>query len=82
LELALQLRPKVLRRMWFNHDPDYRHAMRWYTGVGRRVWFHEVADFVRHLPRYVRPAPPSRTLKNFLGSSLAVREYVLNRKKS
>jgi anaerobic magnesium-protoporphyrin IX monomethyl ester cyclase len=83
LELAIQLRPKVLRRMWFNPDPDYRHAMRWYTEVGRRVWFHEVADFLsRSYFRYKNKSNQLPILKDFLGPSLANREYVLSRKKS
>ncbi len=46
-ELVLQCRPKALYRVLFHPDPGLRHGMRWYTGIGRRVWFHEVWRFLR-----------------------------------
>lgn len=45
IEARLQLRPKALWRTWFHRDPVIRHAMRWYTRMGRRVFFHEVMGF-------------------------------------
>jgi anaerobic magnesium-protoporphyrin IX monomethyl ester cyclase len=70
IEVAMQLRPKALRRTFFNSDPDQAHAMRWYTAIGRRVWFHEVAEFLfrrRHFE-----VPPA--LETFAGKSLAAEE--------
>jgi anaerobic magnesium-protoporphyrin IX monomethyl ester cyclase len=59
--------------MLFHPDSDYRHAMRWYTRIGRRVWFHEVFDFLfKSRPRSTGP-----TLREFMGASLAEREYAL-----
>lgn len=78
IEVMMQLRPKALGRLLFHRDPDYRHAMRWYTRIGRRVWFHEVAEFLfrtRHLKHGPR-------LRDFLGPSLADREYALARGKA
>ncbi len=46
-EMALQCRPKALYRVLFHPDPGLRHAMRWYTQIGRRVWFHEIWRFLR-----------------------------------
>lgn len=45
IELLVQGRPKAIRRL-FHPDPKLRHAQRWYTRIGRRVWMHEVAEFL------------------------------------
>jgi anaerobic magnesium-protoporphyrin IX monomethyl ester cyclase len=47
IEVALQARPKALWRTLLQPDPQLRHAMRWYGQMGRRVWPHEIAEFVR-----------------------------------
>lgn len=73
----MQIRPKVLMRLLFHPGADYRHAMRWYTQVGRRVWFHEVAEFIFNT-RVMKQGP---TLRDFMGSSLAHREYALTKNK-
>jgi anaerobic magnesium-protoporphyrin IX monomethyl ester cyclase len=73
IEVLMQARPKVLARTLFHRDPDYRHAMRWYTRIGRRVWFHEVFEFIFQT-RLVTKGP---TLQEFMGPTLASREYVL-----
>ncbi|WP_205964258.1 B12-binding domain-containing radical SAM protein [Ramlibacter agri] len=70
IEVAVQLRPKALWRTFFNRDPDQAHAMRWYTAIGRKVWFHELAEFLfrrRHFQ-----APPA--LEDLAGSSMADEE--------
>jgi len=46
-ELVVQMRPKALYRILFQPDKGLRHAMRWYTQMGRRVWFHEILSFIR-----------------------------------
>jgi anaerobic magnesium-protoporphyrin IX monomethyl ester cyclase len=46
-ELVLQCRPKALYRTFLNPDRGLRHAMRWYSQMGRRVWLHEVLGFLR-----------------------------------
>ncbi len=46
-EMALQCRTKALYRVLFHPDRGLRHAMRWYTRIGRRVWFHEIWRFLR-----------------------------------
>jgi anaerobic magnesium-protoporphyrin IX monomethyl ester cyclase len=46
-EVVLQARPKALWRTFLHPDPGLRHAMRWYSQMGRRVWFHEIFGFFR-----------------------------------
>lgn len=45
IEIILQMRPKALKRLLFHQDKRLRKAMWWYTKIGRRVWFYELADF-------------------------------------
>lgn len=47
IEVIVQSRPRALQRILAHPDPRLRHGMRWYTKMGRRVWFHEVAEFLR-----------------------------------
>jgi anaerobic magnesium-protoporphyrin IX monomethyl ester cyclase len=42
----MQLRPKALLRAVHHRDPAIAAAQRWYYRVGRRVWFHEWANFL------------------------------------
>jgi anaerobic magnesium-protoporphyrin IX monomethyl ester cyclase len=37
-EMVLQGRPKALWRTFLHPDRGLRHAMRWYSQMGRRVW--------------------------------------------
>lgn len=46
LEIFIQLRPKALYRNFFHKDKKLRKAMRWYTNIGRRVWFTEIFWFI------------------------------------
>jgi anaerobic magnesium-protoporphyrin IX monomethyl ester cyclase len=73
----MQARPKALARVLWHGDADFRHAMRWYTRIGRRVWFHEVAEFI-FSSRLLKHGP---TLREFLGPTLAQREYVLDKRR-
>jgi anaerobic magnesium-protoporphyrin IX monomethyl ester cyclase len=47
IEIMVQARPKALWRTLAHPDPKLRHGMRWYAQMGRRVWFHEVGEFIR-----------------------------------
>ena len=78
IEVTMQMRPKALGRLLFHRDADFRHAMRWYTRMGRRVWFHEVREFIFDT-RLLKSGP---TLRDFLGGSLADREYALDKRKA
>jgi anaerobic magnesium-protoporphyrin IX monomethyl ester cyclase len=46
IEALVQLRPRALRRVLAHPDRKLRHAMRWYTRMGRRVWPHEIWSFL------------------------------------
>lgn len=45
IEIIMQTRPKALKRLFFHTDARLRSAMRWYTRIGRRVWFWEIYQF-------------------------------------
>jgi anaerobic magnesium-protoporphyrin IX monomethyl ester cyclase len=45
IEISVQLRPKALKRLLFHKEARLRSAMRWYTNIGRRVWFWELYQF-------------------------------------
>ena len=64
IEAIVQLRPKALRRVLFHPDRKIRHAMCWYTKMGRRVWPHEVFGFLFR-DRRIAGGP---TLREFWGA--------------
>jgi anaerobic magnesium-protoporphyrin IX monomethyl ester cyclase len=64
IEALVQLRPKALWRTIFQPDPALRHAMRWYTEMGRRVWLYEIRNFFLR-DRRTRNGP---TVEQFWGS--------------
>ncbi len=74
IEIVLQLRPRALWRVWAHPDPDMRHAMRWYTRMGRRVVLREVPDFIRS--RRLRTGP---TVAAFWGSEDRLPENAMAR---
>lgn len=46
-EVILQARPKAIYRTFFHQDKEIRHAMRWYSKVGKRVWPYEIIQFIK-----------------------------------
>jgi anaerobic magnesium-protoporphyrin IX monomethyl ester cyclase len=46
-EMVLQCRPRAIWRTYLQPDARLRHAMRWYTQMGRRVWPYEILNFLR-----------------------------------
>jgi len=46
VEVLVQMRPRALWRLVAHRDPKIRHAIRWYYRMGRRVWFHEIWNFL------------------------------------
>jgi anaerobic magnesium-protoporphyrin IX monomethyl ester cyclase len=76
IEVLMQARPRVLRRMLFHPDAGYRHAMRWYTKIGRRVWFHELFEFI--FKTEVEKNGPR--LSAFMGAMSPDREYAMRSK--
>lgn len=65
-EAVAQLRPKSLWRLLFHPDKAFRAAMRWYYGIGRKVWPYEVWHFL-FLDRRARPKNRPR-LAEFMGA--------------
>jgi len=53
-EMAIQLRPRALWRVFTHRDPSIRKALRWCYGVGRRFWLYEVISFMKR--RHRRPS--------------------------
>jgi len=45
IELIMQTRPSAIFRLLFHKEARLRSAMRWYTRIGRRVWFWEMYQF-------------------------------------
>lgn len=72
IELVLQLRPRALGRNWLHPDPEIRHAMRWYTRMGRSVILSELADVLWRAPRR-----RSGTVATFWGGSEQLDENAL-----
>jgi anaerobic magnesium-protoporphyrin IX monomethyl ester cyclase len=56
IETVCQLRPKSLLRLLAHPDPLFRAGMRWYSNIGRRVWCHEVFQWL-FFDRRVRHGP-------------------------
>jgi len=46
IEALVQSRPKALYRTYLHPDKKLRHGMRWYARIGKRVWVHEIFEFV------------------------------------
>jgi len=68
-ELVLQTRPKALKRLFFA-DAGLRHAQRWYTQMGRRVWPHELFGWLFKDDRVER----GPSLEQYWGASLSHEE--------
>jgi anaerobic magnesium-protoporphyrin IX monomethyl ester cyclase len=53
IKMVPQCRPGAIRRALFQRDARLRHAMRWYTETGPRVWPYEILNFMRdHLLKH------------------------------
>jgi anaerobic magnesium-protoporphyrin IX monomethyl ester cyclase len=63
IEAVVQLRPRALWRTFFQRDSRLRHAMRWYTEMGRRVWLSELKNFFFRDQR----TETGPTVREFLG---------------
>ncbi|HEY3267830.1 MAG TPA: magnesium-protoporphyrin IX monomethyl ester anaerobic oxidative cyclase [Armatimonadota bacterium] len=74
IELAMQLRPRALRRVLIHPDRPIRDAMRWYYRMGRKVWLHEVLCFAFR-DRRVKDGP---TLAEFWGEPQDAEEEALD----
>jgi anaerobic magnesium-protoporphyrin IX monomethyl ester cyclase len=45
-EAILQGRPKAFYRTFLQRDRGLRHAMQWYSRMGKRVWPYEIKNFL------------------------------------
>jgi anaerobic magnesium-protoporphyrin IX monomethyl ester cyclase len=68
-EMVVQCRPKALWRVLMHPDRGLRHAMRWYTQMGRRVWPYEILNFL--FDRRLKDGP---TVAEFWGEPQAHEE--------
>lgn len=73
IEIVMQARPKALWRSYLHPDPEIRHAMRWYTRMGRRVFLRELWDFVTTSRR------PGPSVAEYLGGDHQLGEDALAR---
>lgn len=73
MEVIMQLRPKALLRTLLQRDAQFRHAMRWYVKMGKRVWLHEVFEFLFKI-KFDRSG---QTLEEVFGKTLEENEYAL-----
>ena len=48
IEVVCQARPKAMFRMLAHPEKRFRAGMRWYSNIGRRVWVHEVWQWLFH----------------------------------
>lgn len=78
IEVMMQARPRVIWRSLFHKDAAYRYAMRWYTRIGRRVWVHEVLEFLFK----TKLEAQGPTLASWLGSMLVDQEYTMRVRKT
>lgn len=65
IEAVAQLRPRALKRWAWNPDPKIRHAVRWYYRMGRRVWLHEIWQFLTA----ARPHASGLSVADLLGDT-------------
>lgn len=56
IEMVVQGRPRALARVLLHPDRGLRHAMRWYTRMGRRVWPPEILGWLRDPPARSGPS--------------------------
>lgn len=77
IEVAIQTRPKALFRTYLHPDPAARHGMRWYARIGRKVWLHEIWEFLT-VVRFTRSGP---MLADFWGTPQAGGEEALSARK-
>ena len=69
IEVVLQARPKALWRTFLHPDPEIRHAMRWYTRMGKRVQIREWWEFLTSRRSRTKPM-----VSQFLGGETQLQE--------
>ena len=74
IEVVLQARPRALWRTFLHPDPEIRHAMRWYTQMGKRVQIREWWGFLTRKRLGSFP-----TVAQFIGGETQLDEKALAR---
>ena len=75
IEATLQLRPKALWRTYLHPRPEIRHAMRWYSQMGRRVVLREIFEFL-----FCYATKPTDTVATFWGAASQLPENAMSKK--
>ncbi len=75
IEVLVQTRPRSLWRVIAHRDKQVREGMAWYTRIGKRVWFHEIFDFMFG----TKILKVKKTLKQFWGDERNIDENALSR---
>ncbi|HEY4921435.1 MAG TPA: magnesium-protoporphyrin IX monomethyl ester anaerobic oxidative cyclase [Xanthobacteraceae bacterium] len=74
IEAVVQLRPRALKRYIAHRDRKIRHGIRWYYRMGRRVWLHEIWNYLFR-DRRLRSGP---SLAEFWGAPQDAEEEALH----
>jgi anaerobic magnesium-protoporphyrin IX monomethyl ester cyclase len=74
IEATMQLRPRSLWRLFFHPEKAIRAAQRWYYRIGRKVWFHEIWNFLSQ--GYQRNGP---TLEELWGKPQDKEQYAMGK---
>ncbi len=76
IEVIVTVRPRNIWRQITQPDPELRHAMHWYGRMGRRVFIHEVREFLfRSTRRGIG------TVADFFGGSSQLPENTMSRQR-
>jgi anaerobic magnesium-protoporphyrin IX monomethyl ester cyclase len=75
IEAVMQLRPRSLWRLFAQHDRAIRAAMRWYYRIGRKVWFHEIWNFLFR----AHPKKDGPSLEEFWGEAQDEEQHAMER---
>lgn len=73
IEALVQSRPRAFYRSYLHPDPEVRHAMRWYSQMGCRVWPFEIWNYFFRGRRAI-----GDTLAAFWGAAQDTEEYSMN----
>ena len=78
IEVCAQARPKAIARLIWNKEPKIRHAIRWYYKMGRRVWIHEILEFIFSR----RHSKTPQSVMEFYGPPQVKEEYASSTRQS
>jgi len=76
IEVIVIVRPRNIWRQITQRDPDLRHAMLWYSRMGRRVIAHELREFLFRTARR-----SAGTVAEFFGGATQLPENAMSRQR-